>query len=119
MAKKKKEMPIIGTNKTQPTKVDDRYSLPSFLIQGAEDEVLKQYSDYQLDRAKEKIKLLGGAETSWKELYEAHLKFRNFINNKLRDWEPTFPENLYRQWRRLNGWDMDSKTRPMLFAYYP
>jgi P63C domain len=119
MAKKKKTPPpILGTNKTGIDKVDDRQSLPSFLIRGADEEVLKQYSDYQLDRANEKFKLLSGVETSWKELFEAHLKFEKFINSKIREWEFTFPEELYRQWRRLNGWDMDSKIRPMIFAYY-
>jgi hypothetical protein len=116
MAKKKKPMPIIGTNKSP--KIEDRHLLPGQLIQGADAEVLKQYSDYQLDRANEKFKLLSGVETSWKELFEAHLKFKQFISDKLRAWELTFPEELYRQWRRLNGWDMNAKSRPMLFAYY-
>ncbi|MCS3797186.1 P63C domain-containing protein [Niastella sp. OAS944] len=116
MAKKKKIQPIIDTNQTG--KVDDRYSLPSLLIKGAEEEVLKQYSDYQLDRANEKFRLLNGDETSWKELLEAHLKFKKFFNAKQREWQLTFPEEIYRQWRRLNGWDMNSKSRPMLFAAY-
>lgn len=67
---------------------------------------------------KEEIHLIGGTVTTWKELLEAHLKFKRFISNKIRDWELTFPEEIYRQWRRLKGWDMDSKTRPMIFAYY-
>jgi hypothetical protein len=119
MSKKKKvppPPPIKGTNK--PVKVDDRHILPSELIKGAEEEIKKQYSDYHLDRANEKFKLLNGNDTSWKELYEAHLKFKRFISDKRRDWELTFKEELYRQWRKLNGWNMDCKARPMVFAAY-
>lgn len=113
---KKNPIPNVGTGKN--VKIEDRHLLPGLLIQGAEEEVLKQYSDYQFDRENEKFKLLSGVETSWKELYEAHLKLKEFINHKLRDWELTFPEELYRQWRRLNNWDIDSKSRPMIFAAY-
>ena len=67
---------------------------------------------------KAEIRFLSGDVKTWKELLEAHSKFKQFISDKLRGWEPTFPEEIYRQWRRLNGWDMDSKSRPMLFAYY-
>lgn len=117
MAKKKKIAPqMTATNKVG--KVEDRYSLPSLLIKGAEEEVLKQFSDYQLDRANEKFQLLNRVETTWKELFEAHLKFKRFINAKRREWELTFPEELYRQWRKLNGWDVDSKIRPQIFAAY-
>lgn len=116
MAKNKNVPPIKGTNK--PVEVDDRHILPGDLIRGAEEEIRKKYSDYHLDRANEKFKLLNGDETSWKELFEAHLKYKKLINDKLRGWELTFPEEIYRQWRRLNGWDMDSKSRPMIFAAY-
>lgn len=116
MAKSKKTPSSV--NKGKAEKIDDRKLLPGLLIQGAEEEILKQYSDYQLDRANEKFKLLNDAETSWKELVEAHAKFKDFINAKLREWELTFPEELYRQWRRLNNWNMDSKSRPMIFAAY-
>ncbi len=116
MSKKKKIPQIKIENKI--AKIDDRHELPSLLIKGADEEIKKQYSDYQLDRANEKFKLLSGLQTSWKELYDAHLKFKNYINSKLREWELTFPEELYRQWRRLNGWDMDSNIRPMIFASY-
>jgi hypothetical protein len=67
---------------------------------------------------KDEIHFIGGTVTTWKELLEAHLKFKKFISDKIRSWELTFPEEIYRQWRRLKGWDMDSKIRPMLFAYY-
>ena len=67
---------------------------------------------------KEEIHFLGGKVKTWQELIDAHLKFKKFISNKVRDWQLTFPEEIYRQWRRLNGWDMDSNVRPMLFAYY-
>jgi hypothetical protein len=66
----------------------------------------------------EKIELLNGSVTTWPELVEAHLKLKKFISNKLRSWEFTFPEEIYRQWRKLNGWDMNSKNRPMIFAFY-
>lgn len=66
----------------------------------------------------DEIQFLNGNVITWKDLLEAHLKFKKFINDKIRQWELTFPEEIYRQWRRLNGWDMDSKSRPMLFAYY-
>ncbi len=66
----------------------------------------------------DEIHFINGVVKTWKELQEAHLKFKNFINDKIREWELTFPEEIYRQWRRLNGWDMDSKSRPMIFAYY-
>lgn len=117
MAKKKNIVPPI-TPTDKIGKVEDRYSLPSLLIKGADEEVLKQFSDYQLDRANAKFRLLDDTETSWKELLERHLKLKKFISAKLRAWELTFPEEIYRQWRRLNGWDMDSKSRPMLFAQY-
>lgn len=116
MAKRKKPIPNIGANKI--VKVEDRHILPNLLIKGAEEEVLKQYSDYQLDRANEKFQLLNGFETSWKELLTAHQKFKTYINSKIREREFTFPEEIYRQWRKLNGWDMDSKGRPMIFAHY-
>ena len=77
-----------------------------------------KFSDENLDKEKEKFQLLCGVETSWKELTEAHLKFKKFINKNRREWEFTFPEELYRQWRRLNGWNMDSKSRPIIFAAY-
>lgn len=67
---------------------------------------------------KDEIHFLGGTVTTWKELQEAHLKFKKIISNKVRGWELTFPEEIYRQWRKLNGWDMDSKSRPMIFAHY-
>jgi len=67
---------------------------------------------------KDEIHFISGTIKTWKELQEAHLKFKNYINDKIRGWESTFPEEIYRQWRRLKGWDMDSKSRPMLFAYY-
>lgn len=116
MANKKKIQPPIGADKN--IKIDDRHLLPNLLIKGAEAEVLKQFSDYQLERANEKFKLLSGVETSWKELQEAHNKFKEFINNKIRDREFTFPEEIYRQWRRLSNWDMNAKSRPMIFAHY-
>lgn len=117
MAKKKKIIPPTP-NPNKVEKIEDRHSLPSFLIQGADQEVLKQFSDYQLDKANEKFQLLSGEITSWKQLLDAHLKFKKFINSQLRAWEFTFPEELYRQWRKLNGWDMGAKTRPMIFAAY-
>lgn len=99
-------------------KIEDRHILPVLLIQRTEEEVAKQYSDNALDRENEKIQLLNGVETSWKELKEAHLKLKRYISEKIRDWEPTFGEELYRQWRKLNGWNMNSKSRPMIFAAY-
>ena len=66
----------------------------------------------------DEVHFMNGTVKTWKELQEAHLKFKKFINDKLRAWELTFPEELYRQWRKLKGWDMDSKSRPMIFAYY-
>ena len=85
MAKKKKIPPIAGADKIK--KIDDRHLLPGLLIQGANDEILKQYSDYQLDRANEKFFLLKGVETSWQKLVEAHLKYKKFITDKLRGWD--------------------------------
>lgn len=67
---------------------------------------------------KDEIYFLSGKVTTWKELLEAHAKFKRIISNKVRGWQLTFPEEIYRQWRKLNGWDMDSKSRPMLFALY-
>jgi hypothetical protein len=67
---------------------------------------------------KDEVHFISGDVKTWKELQEAHLKFKKFISDKIRTWELTFPEEIYRQWRRLNGWNMDSKIRPMLFSYY-
>ncbi len=67
---------------------------------------------------KDEIHFLGGTVTTWEKLHEAHLKFKRIISDKIRNWELTFPEEIYRQWRKLNGWDMDSKSRPMVFAHY-
>ena len=67
---------------------------------------------------KDEIHFIGGTVMTWKELLEAHFKFKKFISDKIRSREFTFREEIYRQWRRLKGWDMDSKSRPMLFAYY-
>jgi len=118
MAKEKKTKPKTTGSASKSVKVDDRHLLPNLLIQGADAEIAKSYTDYKLDRENEKLTLLSGVETSWKELKEAHLKFKKFISSKKREWEFTFPEELYRQWRRLNNWDINSKTRPMIFAAY-
>jgi len=118
MAKKYKK-PLIPPEGVKPgVDANDRHILPELLIQRTEEETLKQFSDYNLDRENEKFQLLSGVETSWKELKDAHRKYKKFISDKLRDWEFTFPEELYRQWRRLNNWDMNSKSRPMIFAAY-
>jgi hypothetical protein len=70
----------------------------------------------KIDR--DEIHFIGGTVKTWQELLDAHSKFKKYISDKVRDWELTFPEEIYRQWRKLNGWDMDSKSRPMIFAYY-
>ncbi len=118
MAHKDKKPPKSLSSADKIVKIDDRHTLPELLIQRTDEEALKQFSDYNLDRENEKFQLLSGVETSWKELKEAHLKYKQFINAKLREWEFTFPEELYRQWRRLNNWDMNSTSRPMIFAAY-
>ena len=64
------------------------------------------------------VHFINGDIKTWKELQEAHFKFKQFISDKIRAWELTFPEEIYRQWRRLKGWNMDAKSRPMIFAYY-
>lgn len=89
-----------------------------FILHQTELPIIHKFSDENFDRENEKFLLLSGVETSWKELKEAHLKLKKHINSKLREWEFTFPEDLYRQWRRLKGWDMNSKSRPMIFAAY-
>ena len=100
------------------TKKEQQHQEMQQIFKQAELPILQQFSDETLDKENEKIELLSGNIYSWKELYEAHLKLKNFINPKLREWELTFPEELYRQWRRLNGWEMNAKSRPMKFAYY-
>lgn len=67
---------------------------------------------------KVEIETIGGHRVAWAELVEAHTKYNSYISEKVRDWQPTFPEELYRQWRRLNNWDMNSKSRPKIFAAY-
>lgn len=46
---------------------------------------------------KDEIHLLGGTVTTWKELLEAHAKFKRIISDKIRSWQLTFPEEIYRQ----------------------
>lgn len=119
MAKNKKHLPKPGIEKVE--KIDDRYSLPSLLIQQTEQEVLKEYSDFKLDRENEKLRLLGGFEGTWKELKAAHDKYQDFIAANKRTYSKTFPEEIYSEWRRLRSWDKkpyNKGHKPKIFAYY-
>jgi hypothetical protein len=83
--------------------------------------VINKFSDANLDRENEKFQLLSGEVTSWKKLREAHYKFKRYIAAKKRDYEKTFPDELYEHWRRLNGWDKDpyqSHHKPPIFGRY-
>lgn len=83
--------------------------------------VNNKFSDEYLDRENEKLQLLNGTVTTWKALREAHYKFKRYIAAKKRDWEKTFPDDLYDHWRRLNGWDKDpymKHHKPPIFGRY-
>lgn len=121
MAKNNKKIPETKVATGSNVKIDDRHILPNLLIQRTEEETLKQYSDYLLDRENEKFQLLNGVETSWKELREAHFKFMRFIAEIKRGYEKTFPPEIYSEWRRLNGWDKNpfqKHHKPIIFALY-
>jgi hypothetical protein len=82
--------------------------------------VIEKFSNESLDRANE-IKFLSGEVFTWKELVEAHFKYKRFIAAKKRDYEKTFPDEIYDQWRRLNGWNNkphEKHHKPPIFGRY-
>lgn len=91
------------------------------ILQQTELPIVNKFSDKSLDRANEKFLLLSGFETSWKELVEAHEKFKKFIAAKKRDYVKTFPDEIYDEWRRLNNWNKRPYAKhhkPPIFGRY-
>jgi hypothetical protein len=83
--------------------------------------VIAKFADNNLDRENEKFQLLSGEVTTWKKLREAHFKYKRYIAAIKRAYEKTFPDELYDQWRRLNGWDKSpyqKHLKPLVFARY-
>lgn len=105
----------------QLKKIAEDEQLRLSLLNRSEELIVNKFSDQSLDRANEKFSLLSGVQTSWKELLEAHAKYTDFIASKKREHEKTFPDKLYMEWRRLNGWDKSPYAKhhkPPIFGTY-
>ncbi len=121
MAKKKNLHPKPITGFEKDHFINDRYSLPGLLIQQADEDAQKKFSDYNLDREKEIFELLNGTKLSLWHLNEANKQLRKFIAQKKREYAKTFPDELYAEWRRLRGWDSgdyQKHHKPWIFARY-
>jgi hypothetical protein len=104
--KGKKNITVQKSESDKSVKIEERNELKQLLIQLAEEKVESKFSDPQLDRENEKIRLLNGTEISLKEI---RLN-QSFISNTLSEYMVTFPSEFYRQINRLHGWNI-SETR--------
>ena len=74
-----------------------KQQLIDLLLQGPEARIEQKFSDKNLDRENEIIKLLGGGEISIRQIKDIIAKYRQ-------DYEKTFPPVYYSEIDRLNNW---------------
>ena len=74
-----------------------KQQLIEFLLQGAESKVENKFSNKNLDKEYEIIKLLGGGEISI-------FKMKIFIADCEQEYKKTFPQIFYSEIDRLNNW---------------
>lgn len=98
-----KNKPIIaesGVDKGQVLKTENRQQLQQLLIQLADEKADAKFTDFNLDRENEKIKLLNGSEITLREIRE----MQTVISKALNEYKPTFQQEFYKEINRLNGW---------------
>lgn len=86
-----------------------------------EQPIINRLSDEVLDRRNEMFQLRSGVETSYNQLIEVQKRYKKYLLAKIREHQPTFPVEIYDQWRRLRGWDKQPYAKhhkPPVFAHY-
>lgn len=87
----------------------------------AQGEIVKNANAYILACAKVGITALIDEATGYqykREHNELQLKLNFFLTDQLRDWEKTFPDELWVQFGRLTGWKGSIKQRPKYWGKY-
>lgn len=87
----------------------------------AQKEIVRNANAYILACAKVGITALIDEATGYqyqRESNELQLKLKFFMAEQLRDWEKTFPDELWIQFGRLTGWKGTIKQRPKYWGKY-
>jgi hypothetical protein len=79
-------------------KTGDRQELKQLLLERTEQRTEEKFSDKNLDRENEKIKLISGEIITIRGL-------RNYITQYVQPYSPKFPKEFYIQINRLNNWN--------------
>jgi hypothetical protein len=78
---------------------EERQEIKQLILKLTEQRVDNRFSDKQLDRENEKIKLRSGLEITIKG-------YKAFISEFLQIYSPMFPKDFYREINRLNNWNI-------------
>jgi hypothetical protein len=76
-----------------------RQEQQQLILDLTEQQIVDKFSDKNLDRENEKIKLISGAEISISG-------FKAYINEMVQQYSPVFPKEFYREIFRLMGWNI-------------
>lgn len=90
-------------------------------LSDAQKEIVKNANRYILACAKVGITALIDEATGYqykRASNELQLKLKFFLSDQLRDWEKTFPDELWIQFGRLTGWKGSIKHRPKYWGKY-
>ena len=93
---------------------EKRQELKQLILELTEQRIEERFSDKNLDRENEKIKLINGAEISISE-------FKAFIAERIQVYSVTYPREFYREINRLNSWDIpesDLYLKPPIVGRY-
>jgi hypothetical protein len=91
-----------------------RQELKQLILDLTEQNIVDKFSDKNLDRENEKIRLISGVEISISG-------FNAFIAKKIQAYAPRVPKEFYRQINRLNGWiipEKDLYLKPPIVGRY-
>jgi hypothetical protein len=108
----KKSIEPQQANKSLQT--ESRQELKQLILQLTEQRIENKFSDKNLDRENEKIKLISGDEISIKE-------YKDYISRSLQTYSPKFPKEYYREINRLNNWnksDAELYLKPPIVGRY-
>jgi hypothetical protein len=101
--KDKPKVPKVGGDIKKKTAAEERLELSQLIIKLTEQKSIAEsrFNDDRIDRERDKVQLLGGAEISLKQI-------RQLIAGKLNEYDPPFRVEWYEQVFRLNGWPVEN-----------
>lgn len=104
--RQKKETKILSQKLVTKREVAEqgKLDLVQQLLKGPKSKIRNKYSDENLDRQNEIIKLIGGSTISLRKLSD-------FIEKSKQMYVPIFPQEFYSEIDRLNGWVRSNETK--------